>query len=123
MGLLLTIGDRNPRSVFGAPRVRLPDAPADGSDTDYTNQRNVRGIDWAHLVQQVQLDGLFTIDHHVDVPLTQQHLDVLREKVAAYRHLYGTACDITTHNGRLNWLLFWTEWALTHCKHPVFCGR
>jgi len=32
----------------------------------------------------------------------------------------GWDSDIDWHQRRLDWLVWWTEWALVECRHPTF---
>jgi len=65
-------------------------------------------------------DGLLSL-HPGAQPLTADHL-------AAFRHARERWTPAPGDDGvcwvlrRLDWLCFWTEWALKNCKHPTFAN-
>jgi hypothetical protein len=53
--------------------------------------------------------------------LTQEHLAAFRD--ARARHVFSAGEGGTDWDRvRLDWLVWWTEWALAHCKYPTFCN-
>lgn len=103
-----------------AQEVRLEEAPADGSPTDHTNERWPSYTGWGEFCDDTGLHDLFYGDnglmaeHPGCVVLTSEHL-------AAFEAVDRSKVQI--HNiGRLEWLIWWTRWALDNCKVPVLAN-
>jgi hypothetical protein len=135
--------------------VRHDNAPAFGEPTDYENQRWPSYSSWAETMKALDLidvmfnqanggDGCFEhngeeryplIEQHPGAaPITIEHLEKVKKKVAAYKAKHPThiakylpdgadGWDASIYDGvlcRAEWLIYWMEWALANCKMPVF---
>ncbi len=117
-------------------------APAFGEPTDHSNQRWPSYTQWHEFCKFTQLTDVFYQDkdfrggHPGVFPITktfQRHID-LALKAHKMRHpnaqaTYEREANLSEEEFmadgsycRLEWLKYWTDWALINCKHPVFCN-
>ncbi len=164
MGYSITIGNAVPvhSKEYGelsarwcVEGVRLPDAPTFPNDdmTGDSNGRHPSYSGWAEFCREAggdinhlfygsdpQAGGGLLERHPGCVPLTQEHLDVVRAALARRRKssskepgfagepIYeagkftGRFVDEDRYDGilaRLIWLEFWMAWALANCETPA----
>lgn len=125
MGFTLMIGEfhsykEDGDNYFMANQVFLPEAPADDSPTDRTNQRWPSYSGWDSFTKATGLQKLmdeFIASHPGYVILQPRHKEEI-DAVYAKKHTIDP-----DQLGRLEWLKFWVDWALAHCKCPVFVNR
>lgn len=105
---------------FHVEGVRLDNAPADGSPTDYTNSRWPSHTGWANFCDDLGLRDLFLSEnygimrrHPGCFVLTPEHLAIIKAAEPAVGH---------EQRGRWEWLAFWVEWALINCETPAICN-
>lgn len=84
---------------------------------------------WAEFARRTGLDDVFygpgkLLDMHPGtVELTQEHLDAFQAARDAYCTSHQDIVDGVDYNvRRLDWLVWWTKWALEHCKYPTFAN-
>ncbi len=132
----------------GVKSERHDDAPAFGEPTDYTNARWPSYTQWHEFCKLTQLKDVFYQGNdfcggHPGVfPITKnfQHLLHLALKAHKMRYpktvaSYERESEITENGSytendfmadgcmcRLEWLIYWTDWALENCDKPVFCN-
>lgn len=128
MGFDLEIGEFKPYTedditIYTVVDVKLSEAPAYGHPMDFTNRLLPSETGWFEFAKAAGLTVLFNwIDGQIInrsaygsfVDLTQEHKAVID---AAYENINKLHPD---HHGRLEWLKFWVDWALTNCERPVF---
>jgi hypothetical protein len=122
MGYTLRIGElysykESGYKFWDAKKVSLDHAPADGSPTDYTNFRLPSYSCWSEFVEDTGLRRLFKellAEHPGYVLLTEKHQRVIN---IAYLRRENYKPE---NQGRIEWLKFWTDWALENCKKPAF---
>lgn len=68
-------------------------------------------------------------DQLTPVPLLPRHVATIQQAVARWRRKhpdavgrYGTT-QVDGWTARLEWLLWWSEWALANCEHPAVMLR
>lgn len=108
-------------TIYDVQEVRLDNAPADGSPTDYTNARWPSYSAWHEFTNATALHMLFghkvgelIPEHPGYAMLTKRHQVMINTAYARK----GTIPE--EHHGRLEWLKFWVDWALANCKEPAF---
>lgn len=128
MSYTLQIGEYQPNiqdgiEMPGVIKMELPNAPADGSPTDYTNERWPSYSAWHEFMVATGLHPLFNSrngqlmnknNHPGYAIITKQHQRIIH---VAYTKINSLPME---HRGRLEWLKFWVDWALDNCKKPVF---
>ena len=98
--------------------MRIDNAPADGSPTDYTNSRWPSYSAWTDFTKDVGLYDLFygeeglLANHPGCAQLTQAHLD----------KMLAAKCVDPINQGRLDWLQFWAKWAVENCSKPAIAN-
>lgn len=171
MGYTLKIGEAKifwdyERVNIDVPLVNLASAPAFGEQTDYENQRWPSYAGWADFVRNLEIEDVMfnarnggygfidveggtiypLIDEHPGaMPITQHHLRIVEEKLAAYQAKHPTHraefpplkpgiekegfhpdshyVDDPTYDPtlcRAEWLVFWMRFAVQNCENPVF---
>ena len=127
-----------------AESVRRDDAPAFDEPTDYTNERWPSYSAWFDFCEQVDLlPAIFSMDdndnctgslrggHPGFFPITKAFKAAVDEAYDNWKERYpnvvASYADYETHpeNGamcRLEWLKYWTDWALENCKMPIFAN-
>lgn len=122
-----------------AESVKLENAPAFGEPTDFTNSRWPSYSGWHTAMTALGLEDFCFGEHGVMrehpgcYPLTKEHkalVDDAKEKfykkypkcVAGFSPIEDDPnwTVENTYAVRLEWLVFWIDWALENCKIPVF---
>ena len=104
--------------------VRLDNAPADGSPTDYTNERWPSYGGWDEFVKATGLQEFFGRNENTLLPshpgtalITEYHGRGIEQALHEYKK---NPDRLPCHLGRLEWLEFWITWALKKCEYPIF---
>ena len=144
MGYSLIIGERlkvsetefdEDYTYITAEDVKLDNAPAFGEPTDYTNERWPSYSAWHDFCKVSGLfdlfyeenghlrgghPGLFTIDNEFKdkVDWAHKRLKMQYKTIEESADIFDT--EIGAAYARVQWLKFWTDWALENCKNPVF---
>jgi hypothetical protein len=129
-----------------AATVKLPNAPAFGEPTDHTNQRWPSYTQWYDFCEQVDLlPAMFNINedgsagsirggHPGYFPITKAFKKEVDNAYDNWKTQYPDAKTEYTRlangeydqaNGamcRLEWLKYWTDWALDNCDMPIFAN-
>lgn len=94
-------------------KVKHPKAPRDGVPTDGTNQRWPSYTGWGSFCDFIEVSDNYFIPSHPGY----KKIDKRFKKVVdlAYK-LKGQNSD---HDPRLEWLKYWTDWAIENCENPV----
>lgn len=103
--------------------VALPDAPK-SEYNEGSNSWSPSYTGWHNFATETKLLDVFpgnrdqndlslVVDHPGWAKLDQRHLDRFREARE------GLSPD-DYNSTRLDWLIFWTDWALKNCKRPIF---
>ena len=66
------------------------------------------------------IDGLLSNDGSAK-PLTEQHYAAFKAALDRYMGRPEEERDIWVQR-RLDWLVWWTRWAIDNCEHPTFFG-
>ncbi|MEK6418455.1 MAG: hypothetical protein V4801_02545 [Burkholderia gladioli] len=134
MGYTLTIGnvdageliceDGRYEVCMHIVRHERKDAPRDGSPTDRTNQRWPSYGIWTDFCRLTGLHEMFFEEYegllsaHPGVfELRPAHLIIIKR--AHERLKEGDPEIYAEHRGRMEWLEYWTEWALSNCERPA----
>jgi len=123
-----------------AEGVHLDDAPAFGEPTDHTNQRWPSYTQWYDFCEKADiLPALYECDEYGNVtgslrgghpgafPINKEfkeEIDTAYNRIKMQAKTLDPDADIfdTDLGGmwaRIQWLKFWTDWALENCEHPV----
>ena len=128
-----------------AESVKLPDAPAFDEPTDYTNERWPSYTTWHDFCEATGLwAAIYVVDEHGNntgnmrgghpgyFPITPAFQKEVHEAYDNWMAEYpdavaeytkgedGEYIEANSYLCRLEWLKFWTDWALENCKVPVF---
>lgn len=120
MGFNLTIGelsyevDEEGTKCPCVHEVKHAKAPRDGSPTDGTNKRWPSYTAWGDFCDFIEIDPDFFIPEHPGYRKIDDTFKHLVDK--AYKKFHGKS---KLHDGRLEWLHYWTCWAFKKCKQPV----
>lgn len=124
--------------ILSAEPKQLPDAPAFGEPTDYTNSRWPSYISWGQFMDITGTRDIFKGDdyglireHPGCFPINEKHkkhIDTAYELfIQKYPHAVAkfepdgeTTPDENGALCRFEWLRYWIDWALTNCERPVF---
>jgi hypothetical protein len=132
MGYNLSIGefrvdiDHGERWCRGAvERQEIESAPLNSSE-NHSNMCHPSYSAWSRFAREVGLEDVFAwkelgslIEDHPGVtPLTREHLARFQ---AARKRLANTS-DPVWDRRRLEWLIWWTRWALENCEYPTFAN-
>ena len=112
------------------------DAPAfNGDDAGRTNRRQPSYVEWDQFCVATGLKALFHgenglfAEHPGTVQLTKKHAQEIHRALGRYTLKYPNA-ESTFLGGerdknlaRLEWLVWWVDWALTNCKRPAIHNR
>lgn len=104
------------------PEVRLDNAPSDGVPTDYTNHRWPSYSTWDDFLVDTELVEMMDGDSTSVIHITHGLLEMVRVADIKYKekHKPGAPSNTYQYNiDRLDWLLFWLDWALKNCKEPI----
>ena len=110
-----------------AKEIENDQAPDNGIGyKDNTRSPSYRG--WWEFREATGSHGLFDelINEHPGcVDLTRDHLETLVRIYNTYKKKNKQSTDefVNYNINRLEWLVFWVEWALNNCKNPVFVNR
>ncbi|HDR9081275.1 TPA: hypothetical protein QDA98_003885 [Burkholderia vietnamiensis] len=107
------------------PGLEHDDAPRDDSPTFGTNQRWPSYSGWNEFCR---LTGLHAMFYDEDVGLIRRHPGVfeltpdhIAEIRAAHAKLKNGDPEVyAEQRGRMEWLEYWTQWALRNCERPAF---
>ncbi len=138
---------KNSMVRIGVRGEKHDEAPAFGEPTDYTNARLPSYTQWHAFCEFTQLIDVFYEGNdfcggHPGVfPITKQFQTRIRQALKAHKMRYPNAVasyerekDIGNDDYsekdymadgclcRLEWLKYWTDWAIENCKCPVFCN-
>lgn len=126
-----------------AEKAHHPDAPAFGEPTDHTNQRWPSYTSWYNFCEYADiLPAIYETDaygnasgslrggHPGAFPINKEFQDNIN---TAYNHLKMQAktldseedifsTDIGGAWARIQWLKYWTDWAMENCTHPVLAN-
>jgi len=149
MGYTLTIGEANIESYvedgleaycrITAAGVRMDDAPAFGEPTDYTNERWPSYTSWYEFCKYAKIlhamyymvedgsSGNIRGGHPGAFPINKEFkeaIDTAYNRLKMQAKTLDPDADIfdTELGGawaRIQWLKYWTDWALENCEHPV----
>lgn len=109
-----------------------PNAPAFGEPTDNTNERWPSYSSWSNFCETAGLTDLFYPDgrnirggHPGAFPIEDEFMTQLYQRYMDFKEKYPDAETNfeTEENGalcRLEWLMYWCNWAHKNCKQPVF---
>lgn len=98
----------NPNAVDGAP--------CDGSPTDGTNGRWPSYSGWSEFIEDAGLVSLFRDE---SFGIMRNHPGCFALEPAHLEQIKKATCQLEWNKGRLEWLKFWVEWALTNCERPA----
>lgn len=120
---------------FSAEAHSLPDAPAFGEPTDFTNGRWPSYSSWSNAMKEAGLYDVFffqgnLIGGHPGVRLvTAEMAAAIQDSKARlekdYPGIKAEYDNAKPHQGtycRVLWLEYWTVWALSNCKTPVIAN-
>lgn len=93
--------------------VEHSQAPRDGVPTDGTNKRWPSYIGWGDFCDFITVNSSYFIPNHPGYKKIDKDFKNIVDK--AYK-LKGKNSD---HDPRLEWLKYWTDWAIKNCKNPV----
>lgn len=111
--------------VYAITKGKKIGAPLNSSDT-YCNSIYPSYTAWSNFCHRTNLYDVFFSDNHGLINehpgaslLGDNHLELFEfarnnynENISIDEYLYDKR--------RLNWLYFWTKWAIDNCKKPVF---
>jgi len=131
MGITLKIGEFEAEALYDSRDTQVAcesvehyDAPVNSCD-DNSNTIMITGTKWNNFVREVGLDDLFLgeygLSERVDTAgaLTAKHLE--RFEQAQEAHVPDLNEDGEDYvKRRLDWLVYWTTWALKYCEYPTF---
>lgn len=87
---------------------------------DKNNFLFMREKDWQEFIGDVDLVTLFSHDSKLGLGLTElkeDHYDIFKSA----RKIYSLRDNkIADHEKMLEWLVFWSRWALDNCEYPTF---
>ena len=125
MGYNLIIGEKiiddtdpEAHSYVWAKGVCLEEAPADGSPTDHTNERWPSYAGWGDLQNDCEHHG----GGDVIALIVEEHPGYLDITPDLNNTIQSLKAGRDYNKSRLEWLKFWTAWALKNCKNPVICN-
>lgn len=135
MGYTLKIGELVANEIDlddGFYHVRLTadhqeGGPTDSSPTSGTNSRWPSYTGWAGFCRKTGVYELFFAEYE---GLLAQHPGVAELRPEHLRAMQGAFLNLKQtkpavyeeQEERIKWLLYWTEWALTNCRRPVFAN-
>jgi hypothetical protein len=103
------------------------DAPVNSADHRW-NEIYPSYTGWADFCRRVGLTVLFfeeydgiLVQHPGAFVLTQSQLDAFESAREKFKSVDDDRASIYDRR-RLDWLCFWTKWALENCKVPVFAN-
>ncbi len=124
MGYNLIIGEKiiedtdSEGGLVWAKGIRLEEAPADGSPTDHTNERWPSYNGWADLQRDCERHG----GGEVIALIVKEHPGYINLNPAINAKIQALKAGESYNKSRLEWLKFWSKWALDNCEHPVICN-
>lgn len=150
MGYILTIGefkyevDGERRFVFtGAETHETDDAPINSSESktsccspsysQWLNFSKLVGLEDVFFAGSRESEEVWWIDsngeerdglirnHPGTAKLDEEHLKRFKRAKDDYIDRVDGACEEMVMR-RLDWLIYWTEWALENCKYPTFAN-
>ncbi len=86
------------------------------SRPDYSNQILPPYLTWANFCKEAELDFSEAMKKGIK---RLSKVDLIKFKDVDRRKFTRATWD----KARLNYLIFWTGWALEHCNHPAICFR
>lgn len=101
-----------------AENVYLNNAPADGSPTDHTNERWPSYSGWDDLIKDCERHGDSGVLHE----LIPEHPGYVQLTLEINLRVQALQCSSSYNHTRLEWLKFWSDWAVKNCKDPVFAN-
>ncbi len=120
MGYNLTIGnlEQDEQQLFFINEIELPNSPMNSND-NHSNTVAPSYSAWAEFCKRTGLKEIFATDllakHPGHAKLTKSHLKTFEKARDAYfKQNDQDRYDIK----RLNWLCWWTDWALKNCETP-----
>lgn len=122
--------------------IELPESHKNSND-DHSNSIGPSYSTWADFCRQTGLLAVFYAGSHPDYPkewirpdgesgygiitshpgivaLTQNHLKEFQSAQKRYGGTPGDRSDDDYTGKRLDYLVWWTDWALNNCKYPSF---
>lgn len=77
---------------------------------------------WAEFASRNNLSHIFYYPSHelCLIPSHPGYAELTGEHLKLFRG--ARAVCLPEHEARLDWLIFWTEWALINCEKPVFAN-
>ena len=138
MGYTLRIGEAVVESNLEGRSAKVvvdvtshPDAPLNSSD-DHSNQISPSYVVWGEFYRLTGLNDIFLSEfwggeeygllyrHPGAAALTEAHWMAFRKAKGDYLAKQAYVDDLVIR--RLDWLIWWTRWALDNCKYPTFAS-